>query len=169
VTFPERLIVEGESRRPLGFVRRRLPNWGWQRLRLWNGWLDVFETQDASLLFTVRRRWGFTPTWNVRDADRHRIGSLFVEGRRWLLRGREGRQAQGAERFLVADRAGGPFARVERFEGSAPARMLGVFGEELGRWFVSPEGTQLEFAASESLSPFAKMSLLAAVLTADTL
>src|SRR5262249_33753606 len=71
-----RAILDAATEQELGFACWRPPGTGWSR---WLSWplLEVFETEDVSLLLTVQRLWGLTPRWGVCDAERKRIGSFW--------------------------------------------------------------------------------------------
>src|SRR5262249_25067444 len=42
--------------------------------------VDVFEADEEPLVFTVRRLWGFSPKWEICDADGNRV-ALVQRGR----------------------------------------------------------------------------------------
>src|ERR1041385_8515546 len=61
--------IRDASATPLGFVRL-----AGESHSSWLAWLgrvrlDVFETEDASLLMTLRRTWGLLGSWDLEDAD----------------------------------------------------------------------------------------------------
>src|SRR5437016_634489 len=71
-----RPILTAEDQVPLGFVCRVMstaPPW-WSAL--FPPPLEVRETEDASLLLTVRRRWGYGRRWYVADAEGRPVGSV---------------------------------------------------------------------------------------------
>ncbi|MBI3408534.1 MAG: hypothetical protein HY040_09290 [Planctomycetes bacterium] len=71
-----RAILDPETDRPLGFAHLKSPlpafvSWlGGQSIR-------VYETDDASLLATVRQPLGLGRRWRVWDADEHPVGSFY--------------------------------------------------------------------------------------------
>src|SRR5438093_9380890 len=72
-----RLIVEPATDRSLGFA-----GWDTAGFTAWLGWLgrkkiQVFESEDESLLMTLFRPWGILRTWEVLDAEECRVGHLF--------------------------------------------------------------------------------------------
>jgi hypothetical protein len=110
--------------------------------------LEVCETDDLSLLCTLRRRWG-PAKWRVADADGHRVGSV----RRAELQDFFGHRV--AVRTATAD--------PKRF------RFLTSHGRELGSLEHDASGTVVAFASDLSDDPLRKMLLLAAGLVADPL
>jgi hypothetical protein len=73
---PARAVLDALTGMPLGFA-------GWRRRggRLWPRWLsrpvlEVHESDDAPLLFTVHGLWGLSSRWEVRDADGNVLGLL---------------------------------------------------------------------------------------------
>jgi hypothetical protein len=106
--------------------------------------LEVFETEDESLLCTLACPWLVVRGWEVSDADEHLVGTV---------RG-----------CLILDRIHHLLASVDRTEGSGH-RFLSPDGYELG-WLNPGAGDdQLDFAEHLAGDPFAKMMLLAAALT----
>ena len=48
--------------------------WSWfRKLRL-----EVFETDDASHLMTITRRWGILGNWLIQDSEEHHVGNLYA-------------------------------------------------------------------------------------------
>jgi len=116
------------------------PGLGWLARRT----LEVFETEDVSLLCSVVRPWGLAWAWHVFDAEERRVALVY---RRLILRG-SGRALALAE---------GPVP-------PAPGRFLDPRGRELATFAFAPEGTSLTFAPRLEGDPFARMALLGAVL-----
>ena len=140
----QRPVLDADSDEPLGFVRchgRR----GWLR---WLGGqtLQVFETEDASLLLTLFRPTGWLRAWQLDDADGRAVASL---------RGVTVRDANGY--CLGVCLAG-------RDEGGV--RYLNPRGVEVGAWAVTPAGVCLRFSP-EVTNPFLRMALLAATLVLE--
>jgi hypothetical protein len=140
---PTRHIRAGRGGAALGFaVRRRAegwPFWPWARPERF----EVFETEDESLLMTVTRGWA--DTWKVRDADERLVGQI-----------RGGFVYDGAAECL-AERAASEEGQGRLVSGD----------ETLAEWVRYEDGVRLLFADRLEKEPFAKMVLLAAVLTAE--
>jgi hypothetical protein len=135
------LIQEVNSRRPLGLARQRLsPSRPWLR---WLSWptLEICETADESLLFTVDRYWGLQSTWIIRDAEEHHVGHL---------RGQSAWDCYG--RLLAQLEPAGQFRR----------RWLSPDGQELASVQLGDDAAVLSFACEDN--PFMRMILLASVL-----
>jgi hypothetical protein len=110
--------------------------WPWS----WPERVDVYETEDESLLLTATRGWA--NTWKVRDAEERLVGQL-----------RGGYVYDGtAECLAVREPA---MERPDRFVSGT---------ETLAEWAVRGEEIRLVFAERLDKEPFAKMVLLAAVL-----
>jgi hypothetical protein len=99
--------------------------------------LEVRETDDAPLVFTVERAWSLSARYVVRDAEGRPIGSL------------SGPVVEGPGKYLFAV-----------FE--ADGGVYGKSGIELAR--VSRTGTGTAIAFTDAVDPYVKMLLLAAVL-----
>src|SRR2546430_2061670 len=67
------VLAAGE---PVGFVRQaplRVPRWlRWLARRT----LHVYELPDSSLVFGLRRSWGWPGRWHLLDAEDRLVGSL---------------------------------------------------------------------------------------------
>jgi hypothetical protein len=128
----------------VGFVRQsplQAPRWlQWLERRR----LEVYETPDGSLVFALRRGWGWLAGWHILDAEERHIGTL--RGRALL---------DGFGHFLGA---------VEAPDGKGRGRFLAQQGRELGHYAREPEGMRVTFAAALEGNPFARMLLLGAVL-----
>jgi hypothetical protein len=147
---PVRAILDAATLTPLGFARRAGTAPGWA------GWfgrpgIEVFETEDASLLCTVHPRWGLPRWWEVRDADGHPVGA--VRPRLHTTR--------------VEDRSGQLLARIERTPPGAPGRVVAPDGREIATLRAAADGTAVAFAPSSPDNPFTRMVLLAALLTTE--
>jgi hypothetical protein len=105
--------------------------------------LEVRETDDAPLLFTVHGLWGLFARWEVRDADGNVLGTLCGP--------------------LVKDRFGRNLALMERPAPDA-ARARDNDGQELMTVMRTAEGARVTFAGDAEGNPFLKMLLLAAAL-----
>jgi hypothetical protein len=140
-----RVIHEADSREPLGQAR-----WHPRPVSAWRRWLtraslEVVETEDDSLLLTVRRLWSWAPAWMVHDADDHELG--IVTG------------------GTIRDPVGRPLG--EAFPEANGRRVLSSEGPELA-WIADAEaGCLLTFAPIIAENPFVKMLLLALVLVPD--
>jgi hypothetical protein len=128
----------------LGFIHHQL-GIRWPLLRwLSRETLEVFETEDASLLCRVLRPCGLPWRWEVRDADERRVGLV--------------------SRRLVLDGIGRRLAVVCWSSGSASGRFFTPQGGQIGAFTRQADGTCLTFDPSLDNSPFARMALLGAVL-----
>jgi hypothetical protein len=171
VQTKRRTILNAATGSAMGFAC-----WRAETKLLW--WLtravvEVYETEDASLLCTAHGRWGRPWRWEVRDADDHAVGSfrggelklppdLVQLGKLRPLPGRGQAQYRGA---LVLDRFGQFLAWIEGVPiDRAVRRLLAPAGQELGTVAVTPEGVVLRFAVTLEGDPFARMVLLAAVV-----
>src|SRR5437899_536914 len=72
-----RPIADGDTAAALGFVCARGP-----AKRSWLSWLrgqrlEVLEGDDAALLMTLARSWGFSRCWDVHDAEERAVGSVY--------------------------------------------------------------------------------------------
>jgi hypothetical protein len=140
-----RNIDDGRTGAPLGAVR-----WSGRVDSPWVAWfrsqrLEVFETDDDSLLLVVVQPWGLLRLWDVYDADEQRVGSVYPpvlldgEGlRRGYLR-RDGDHGQ-----ILAATSGGTLAEFD-------AR--------------GHDGLRVTFADEDEPNPFLRMLLLAGLLT----
>jgi hypothetical protein len=140
---PTRLIGAGRGGAVLGFAVRR-PAVGW---RFWP-WsvperFEVFETEDESLLLTATRGWA--NTWKVRDAEERLVGQI------------RGDFVYDGDAGCLAERVPGEDGRGRLVSGD----------ETLAEWVRYEDGVRLSFADRLEKEPFAKMVLLAAVLTAE--
>ena len=139
-----RRIVDADSGAELGSARRRehgdLP---WWRRPLWPV-LEVRESDDEPLLFTVCRSWSLLPRRELCDADGRRIGYLHSDaitdawGRRLAVRSWDGQRQNSTFRI----RNGQVLAWADR-DGAA---------------------LRLTFGEATASEPFLKMLLLGAVL-----
>jgi hypothetical protein len=140
--------------------------------RPWSRWLaptawDVFETDDLSHVFSLRRTWPWSPEWTVHDAEGHGVGSVLT------------RPARLADlRLFLSDVRRPNFdrlaeTRIEDHQGRCVARVqdngdtcffLSISGTKLGCLSRRGEESELTFAAVTTQSPFLRMLLLAAAL-----
>jgi hypothetical protein len=144
LAVPARLVHDAATRRRLGVVR-----WRGGRPRNWVRWLgrealEVYETEDESLLCTVQTPWLLTWVWEVYDADGRRVA--VVRGPEIL----DGFGRRLAVRHTAADGRGDRFLMAD--------------GVELGEVSVVGADTLLQFGATVADQPFAKMALLGAIL-----
>jgi hypothetical protein len=128
----------------LGCVRQEPLRWP-----RWLRWLAgqtlmVQELPDASLVFALRRSWGWPSCWHVLDADEKLVGTL---------RGR-----------ALLDGLGNLLAVIEAADQQGRGRLLAVEGHELASFANEGATTRIAFAAEVDGNPFAKMMLLGAVL-----
>lgn len=130
----------------LGGARRSSDRPAWLR------WLRpaaivVYETEDESLLCTIRRRWCPAPAWEVRDAEGRCVGRL-----------------RGS---AILDHQGQPLARIETLPTDVSTWFLSHDRQPLGTARRNRTATTLAFATDRDIDPFAKMLLLAAVMVED--
>lgn len=138
-SFVRRLSDSVES--PLGFAAwcRR----GEGLLASWfgNRQITVYETEDASLLMTLRR--GFWKIWDIFDSEEHLIGRLY--------------------RGLLLDHDGKVIAQPHRREQGIAFhdslnQTLALFTPSGGNWTLS-------FGREVPTNPFVRLVLLGAALT----
>jgi hypothetical protein len=133
-----REIIDPTSGLSLGFAcRRRPPGPSWLR---WLGRLalEIHESDDESLLFTLYQHWFFRGAWEVRDAEEQAIGRM--------------------KRNRVLDRFGRQLASIAPAAGGHT--FLSSDGVELGGLAAAADGHRLSFAAEIGTNPFARMLLL---------
>jgi hypothetical protein len=128
----------------LGLVRQESLRWP-----RWLRWLAgqtlvVQELPDASLVFALRRSWGWPSCWHVLEADEKLVGTL---------RGR-----------ALLDGLGNLLAVIEAADHQGRGRLLAARGHELASFADEGVTTRVTFAAEVDGNPFAKMMLLGAVL-----
>jgi hypothetical protein len=139
--------VTDEAGATVGFARQPPP-----RMPRWLNWLsrraiEVYEAPDGSLLFALRRGWGWRGSWRLFDADERLVGTL---------RGR-----------VMLDGFGHFLSFVESPDAEGHARFLALEGHELGAYTQNRDATHVSFAPTLEGNPFAKMLLLGAVLVRD--
>jgi hypothetical protein len=141
---PRWAILDPDTRAFLGLARcrpRGTPAWlGW----LERPSLDVFETEDEALVFSVARAWSFGTAWLVCDADGHPVGTM------------RGDRARNEDGSLLAV--------LELADDSASGRWLAPDGRALGTLSRAPDGNRATFAPGVAGYPFVKMILLATLL-----
>jgi hypothetical protein len=70
--------ITSAAGRPLGFAQfAGDPNRTWWSF-FRNVRLDVFETEDASHLLSITRRWGILGNWLIRDSEENHVGNLYA-------------------------------------------------------------------------------------------
>ena len=134
-------ILEPESDRPLGIARPRkaLSTWvmGWfQRPAV-----DVFEAEEEPLVFTLRRPWGFSPKWEICDADGNRVALV--------------------KRGQIYDAFGRPWATMESRNDEINFR---AGQRQFAQARRTANGLHMSFAPDLQNHPLTKMSLLGAIL-----
>lgn len=139
-----RVIVDGDSGKPLGFAR-----WETEPPRCWcrlfaRSTLAIHEHEDEPLLCTVRRAWGLLPRCVVRDADGNPVGSCSFMGR------------------IIRDRYGRPLAGFHGEDGTIRSPTQRVLAELR----ATADGLRIAFSEVIVGEPFIKMLLLAAALSA---
>jgi hypothetical protein len=137
-----RAVLDLATRRQLGFVLRKA-GLAWPFLRWLTGYtLQVYETEDASLLCTLTRCWSPAWCWDVHDAEARRVAVVY--------------------RGLVLDGAGYRLARI--VAGNDEGRFLSPQGVELGTFHLAGGEASLTFAPVLEREPFARMALLGTTL-----
>jgi hypothetical protein len=137
----KRLIRLPASGQFLGFARAVSTSswWSWVTRQT----LQVFETEDASLLTTVYRPRGLRRTSEVYDSEEHRVGFIYRNG--------------------LWESSGTRLATMEAHTGGG--RFVNPTGSELAAFELRrEEGTVLIFHPPLEGKPFARMIVLAAVL-----
>ena len=153
-----REIVDLHSWRVVGVAYRVNARSRWRR---WGQGpvIEVHESDDEPLLFTIHRLGWFSEAAEVRDADGRAIG---------LVRGLT-RAGAGPDRLpagLVIDSSGCTIALFFRRSGSRceEGGFMSTDGVELAGAGHRPEGITLTFAESIGTQPFLRMLLLAALV-----
>jgi hypothetical protein len=133
--------VGGEA---LGFVHQRDDEQSG-----WLGWfgrqrIDVLESPDDSLVFSLQRGRLAMAGWELFDADDRHVGTI---------RGR-----------ALMDGCGYLLAAVEAPDATGRGRFLSAEGRVLGEYQVKAKETTVHFAAQLEGNPFARMLLLGGLL-----
>jgi hypothetical protein len=141
---PRRPVLDAASGEPLGFFSRLEAGPRWLR------WLlpvvvEAYETEDASLLCSVRGPMLGRRGWEVCDSEGRRVGVLL----RTTLLDADGRR----QAVLHRTAAGG-------------GRFLSPAGLELAAFAPGERGTVLTFTPAVEGHPFARMALLGATVAA---
>jgi hypothetical protein len=129
---------------PLGFLRfDGEPNASWfawlRKVRL-----DVFETDDASHLMTLTRRWGILSSWDVEDADLRYVGTVYPK--------------------TLVSSENQHLGYIDRENG----RILDPMGRVLARFGKKAAGVvEIAFMPEGSSNPFLRMMMLGSVLTLE--
>jgi hypothetical protein len=137
-------IIDPITEVALGFASRRRARGRLAWLRAWGPpVIEVHESDDEPLLFTMRRGWGFGRRWRVEDAEGTSVGRVVGP-------------------FLL-DRRERPLAHFRRSE-AGTASYKDVHGREIAATAAGDEGVRLTFRPDGEGNPFVKMLLLAATL-----
>ncbi len=140
-----RTIVEPTTECSVGFA-----GWDTTGLSALLAWLgrrkiQVFETEDESLLMTLRRPCGVLRMWEVEDAEERRVGHVFRE--------------------TIYDAYGSRLATMTTPTDGSETMLLGEAGVLLGSWQDIPgQGRYLRFGEACENNPFIRMVALAGVL-----
>jgi hypothetical protein len=137
----QRPVRDADTGEALGFVRCR-PTHGWLQWLLNAQTLQVFETEDASLLLTLHRPSGWVRAWQLDDADGRAVATV------------SGVTLRDANGFCLA-------VAERRDEGGL--RYVNGRGVEVGACAAAAGGVCLTFSP-EATNPFLRMALLAATL-----
>jgi hypothetical protein len=164
-----RFISESKNGSLLGFARR-LSAGRWEWLRVFLGRpasLQIHETEDESLLATVRPRGVLSPGWDILDADGKPIGSWRFPRR--TSEGAFGNLIPPPVEPWIASLRNRPIS-LERSSFGRKMRFLSVLpgglstAVELATLEQRDDGLLLSFAAELDPEPLAKLFLLALVL-----
>jgi len=139
-------LIRGETGQSLGFVRLEgQPNLSWFAM-LRKVRLDVFETEDASHLMTLTRRWGVLGSWVVDDAEERHVGNIYPK--------------------TIVSSENVHLGYVDREPSGG--RILDMHGRAMAR-FVRKETGVLEVAFTAELpaNPFLRMLVLGSILTTE--
>jgi hypothetical protein len=140
-----RVIVDPTSERQHGFAA-----WDTGLFAACFGWLgrkkiQVFESEDESLLMTLLRPWGPLRAWEVLDAEERCVGRLF--------------------RDVVYDGYGTRLAAMTPTADGTETALLADAGVVLATWQDIPgHGCYFRFGESVDKNPFVRMVVLAGVL-----
>lgn len=128
--------------------------------------LEIYETEDESLLCTAQRSWGILPRWQVRDADENLVGWI-VRPCFWVTSpSHSATQSRGT---LLLDRLSRKLAVFDPGPSDqAEGRFLDAERQELATLAPSNEGLAVTFAVELDDRPFEKMLLLAAALCRES-
>ena len=140
-----RIIVNPATNQSLGFAA--WDTTGIAGLLAWLGRkrIQVYETEDESLLLTLCRPWGWARTWEVRDAEERRVAHVF--------------------RDSVYDGYGARLATISMSSDGSEAALRGAEGIVLGTWQDLPgQGCYVRFGKGLENHPFVRMAVLAVVL-----
>jgi hypothetical protein len=136
--------------------------------------LEVYETDDASLVFTAQACWGFGRRWEVRDANGAKVGS-FRSGGFQLPPQLTARLDPAEPHGDIQDRRQGIWmedcnacliAWAETPEGHRPAFVLSAEGLQMGQVTGDGTDTLIELEMALGNDPFARMVVMAALITA---
>jgi hypothetical protein len=140
-----RTIVNPTTEQRLGFAA-----WEIAGRHGWRNWLgrkriQVFETDDESLLITLYRPWGLARCWDVRDAEERRVAQLSRHG--------------------VFDGFGAPLATMALSSDGSESALRGPDGIVMATWQeLAGHGRYLRFGEGFDDNPFIRMTALAVVL-----
>jgi len=140
-----RAIVDPTTDAALGFA-----GWDSSTMAALLGWLgrkkiQVFESEDESLLMTLYRPPGFSRMWEVADAEERRVGHLY--------------------RDAIYDGYGTRLATMSSAADGSETVLRGDAGAVLGAWQEIPgQGRYFRFGDAVHDNPFARMVTLAGVL-----
>jgi hypothetical protein len=164
-----RAVLDLASAAALGFAYRNPGTAG-----VWPRWLarpriEVYETEDASLVFGACRAW-WSGAWDVADAEGRAVGSFRANAYRltaqavhlWQLPPAPGNDPKYPG-TLIRDRFGGLLAWLDPAGGDT-GRILAADGAVLAELTRSAQGTEVRFIPARDGNPFLKMLLLAALL-----
>jgi hypothetical protein len=141
-----RAVADANGKR-LGFVRFVGDPKG-----SWFSWLrkvrlDLYETDDASHLFSLKRSWSMLRIWEVDDADDRHVGTVYTK--------------------TIVSSEGDRLGYLDR-ETAEHGRILDRTGQVLLRYVTKTgDDVELAFVKEGTTNPFLRMLMLGCVLTLD--
>lgn len=159
-------ILDAVSEKPLGSVHCSIPTRFWSRWLAASAW-DVYETDDLSHVFSLRRSWPWSPEWAVHDAEGRSVGTVLCPppragGFRLFLSDVRRQSFQPVGETRIEDASGYCLARLQH-RGDVRSFMSNA-GMELGCLRRTGNESTLTFVEGNAENPFTRMLLLAAAL-----
>jgi hypothetical protein len=165
-SLPQIAILDAASDKALGAAHRSAPGQFWSRWLATAAW-DIFESEDLSLVFSLRRSWPWSPEWGVQDAEGRCVGTVLcppprVGGFRFFLSDVRRASFQPVGETRIEDASGYCLARLH--ERGEVRSFLSNAGMELASLRRMGNESTLTFAEGNAENPFTRMLLLAAAL-----
>lgn len=137
-----RPILDSATRQSLGFASTITAR-GWAAPFFRRG-LEVFETEDASLVFRIYQPWLLSWTWDVFEAEDRHIGIVY--------------------RGMLFDADAARFGVLTLSNAGDQGRFKGSGGADLAGFQLRDDELHLSFHPAVDNQPFARMVLLGATL-----